>query len=558
MELRARRITQPHKGVYVIDLGQNMVGWARLKVRGTAGDRVRLRFAEVLNPDGTIYTANLRGARCTDTYILSGQGTETWEPRTTFRGFRCVEVTGTPAGMDTIVGIVAHSDMPATGTFACSSALVNQLQHNIVWGQRGNFLEVPTDCPQRDERLGWMGDAQIFARTATYNADVAAFFEKWLVDVSDAQQSGAFTDVSPFVAGGWGTAAWADAGIIIPWALYQAYGDRRVLERQYSSMAAYVRWMEEHSEGLLRPAAGYGDWLAVGAATPTDLLATAYFAHSTDLTAQAAAALGRTADAAEYRALFERIRSAFQHAYIGPDGRLKGNTQTDYVLALAFDLLPLRARATAAGFLAEDIRARKTHLSTGFVGTGHLNPVLSAAGRNDLAYALLLADTYPSWGFSIRQGATTIWERWDGWTPDRGFQDPGMNSFNHYSFGAVGEWLFSHVGGIATDPGAPGFRRILLHPRPGPGLSWARADVDTVRGLVRCDWSKTAQSLRVNVTVPANTSATLAIPVMAGSRITERGRSIDSVPEIRYVGADGEARYFELPSGGYGFVVTNQ
>ena len=380
--LRPVKITEPKPGVYVFDLGQNFAGFARLKVRGPAGTKVVLRFAEVLNPDGTIYTTNLRGARATDTYVLKGEGEEVWQPRFTFHGFRYVEVTGYPGkpGEDAITGIAINSNIPLVGSFECSSPMVNRLYQNIVWTQRANFISVPTDCPQRDERLGWTGDAETFVRAATYNADVAAFFTKWLVDLEDAQRpDGEFPDVAPRVVDlGGGVAAWADAGTICPWTIYQVYNDRRLLEKHYAAMVRWVEYCRKNSKDLLRPAAGFGDWLSIKADTPLDVIATAYFAYSTHLTAEAARTLGKQDDARKYDELFQQIKEAFNKAYVAPDGRIKGNTQTCYVLALWFDLLPTEKRAAAVRYLVDDIKSRDTHLSTGFVGTSVLMPTLSA------------------------------------------------------------------------------------------------------------------------------------------------------------------------------------
>jgi alpha-L-rhamnosidase len=559
MELKPQKVTEPSAGVYVFDLGQNMVGWARLSVTGPAGTKVRLRFAEMLNPDGTIYTTNLRAARATDTYILKGGGREVWEPRFTFHGFRYVEVTGYPdrPPADAITGIVVHSDMPKVGEFASSDPMVNQLQRNIEWGMRGNFLEVPTDCPQRDERLGWMGDAQVFVRTACYNMDVGAFFTKWMVDVEDAQrENGAYTDVAPHIAVGAGTAAWGDAGVIVPWTIYQMYGDRRIIERHYDSMARWIDFLEKNSTGLLRPAAGYGDWLSIGADTPKDVLATAYFAYSTSLLAKMARAIGREEDARRYEGLFGRIRDAFNRAYVTPDGRIKGNTQTVYVLALQMDLLPPEQRAAATRHLVEDIRSRGWHLSTGFVGTAYLNPVLTDVGQTDVAYRLLNQDDFPSWGFSIKQGATTIWERWDGWTPGRGFQNPGMNSFNHYAFGAVGQWLFGTVAGIRPDPQRPAFRHIVIHPELGGGLTSARARYDSLHGPIRSEWEQKDGRLTLNVEIPANTTATIHVPAAEGSRVEEIGGAREAAGGLRPALREDGAAVFEVGSGSYQFVVT--
>ncbi len=536
-----------------------MVGWARLRVKGQAGTKVTLRFAEMLKPDGTLYTDNYRAARCTDEYILRGSRRgEVYEPHFTFRGFRYVAVSGYPGGRrpDTgaITGVVVHSDTPRIGTMETSHPLVNQLLANIDWGQRGNFLEVPTDCPQRDERLGWTGDAQVFIRTATYNRDVAAFFTKWMIDLEDAQSAaGAFPDVAPRVAAGEGTAAWGDAGTICPWTLYEVYGDKRLLEKHYGAMQRWVRYLETNSRDLLRPAAGYGDWLSIAANTPKDVLATAYFARSVQLTARAAQVLNKNEDAQRYQDLWERIRVAFNRAYVAPDARIKGDTQTAYVIALHFDLLPEEKRASAARYLVADIEKRGGHLSTGFVGVSHLCPVLTRFGYADVAYRLLLKETFPSWGYSIRQGATTIWERWDGWTEAKGFQDPGMNSFNHYSLGSVGEWLYASVAGIDTDPAQPGFKRLIVRPQPGAGLSWCRASYDSLHGTIATAWQREGSRFALNVTVPPNTTATVFVRTDFADSVTEGGKAAGEAEGVRFLRyADGYAAY-EVPSGNYRF-----
>ncbi len=560
-ELKPIAITEPKPGAYVFDLGQNFAGFARLKASGPAGTKITLRFVEMLNPDGTIYTTNLRGARATDTYILKGQGEEVYEPRFTFHGFRYVEVTGYPGkpGPEAITGVAINSATPMVGSFECSSPMVNQLYSNILWTQRANFISVPTDCPQRDERLGWTGDAQVFIRAATYNADVSAFFTKWLVDLEDAQdEAGGFPDVAPrIVATGTGTAAWGDAGTICPWTIYQVYGDVRVLDEHYDAMCRWVEYCRTNSKDLLRPAAGYGDWLSVEAETPKDVLATAYFAYSTHLTARAAEVLGKADDAKKYRELFGQIKAAFNRAYVADDGRIKGDTQTAYVLALWFDLLPPEKRAAAIGYLAADIRKRDNHLSTGFNGTAYLMPTLSATGNTQLAYRLLLNETYPSWGYSIKHGATSIWERWDGWTAEKGFQDPGMNSFAHYSFGAVSRWMFQTVAGIDTD--GPGFRRLILKPQPAEGLTWVKATYRSLHGEIAAAW-KTGDdgSFTFEATVPPNTTATVYLPAADPNTVTEGGRPARQSVGVNFLrGEDGWA-VFQVPAGSYRFVVPRR
>jgi len=556
-ELKPRSVRQASPGHWVFDMAQNMVGWARLQVLAPRGTKITLRFAEMLNPDGTIYTANYRGARCLDEYTAKGGAREVWEPRFTFRGFRYVEVSGlsSPPDLSTITGVVTHSDTPMAGDFTCSSPLVNQLQRNIVWGQKSNFLSVPTDCPQRDERLGWMGDAQIFVATSAYNADVAAFFNKWMVDVEDAQREGAFADVSPDVCCGAGTAAWADAGVIVPWSIYRAYGDTRILEKHYPAMSRFIAWCWEHSKDGVRPEEGYGDWLQIAADTPRDVLATAYFAYSTDLMARIAQVLGKTDDARRFQNEFERIKSAFNTSFVASDGRIKGNTQTDYLLALRFNLLPENLRANASKYLSADIAAHSGHLSTGFVGVGYLNPVLTQVGRSDVAYGLLLNDTFPSWGYSIRQGATTIWERWDGWTRDKGFQDAGMNSFNHYSLGSVGQWMFESVGGIGLDTQRPAFEHILIRPQLDSRLSWARASHDSIRGHIESSWQRQNGILTLAVSIPANTSATVWLPNASNAPVREGAVAAAQASGVKDLGREGDSSKFEIGAGTYRFQV---
>ncbi len=552
-------LTAPAPGQWTFDLGQNMVGVVRLKVQAPAGTKLTLRHAEMLNPDGTIYTANLRKASSIDTYVCKGGGQETWQPRFTFHGFRYVELTGLPGrpADDAVSGIVLGSDTPRAGSFTCSNPLLNQLLSNIEWGQRGNYLSVPTDCPQRDERLGWMGDAEVFVRTATDVADVASFFTKWLVDVDDAQTpAGAFTDVSPARGTGSGTPAWGDAGVICPWTIYQAYGDKRLLERHLPAMTKWVEWCREHSTNLLRDkdrGGDYGDWLASGAKTPKDVIGTAYFAYSTHLLAQAYAALGQQSEADKYQALFEQIRSAFCQAYVAPDGRIKGDTQCGYAMALKFELLPPEVLARAVQYLAADVSAHGNHLTTGFVGVSYLLPVLARGGRMDTAYALLLQDTYPSWLFSVKHGATTIWERWDGWTPEKGFQSPSMNSFNHYSLGSCGEWIYDTVAGIGWDDAAPGYKALVIRPRPGGGLEQVTASRQTMYGKVKSRWTCRNGMFQLALTVPANTSARVILPTADAAAVTEGDQPVTQVRDVSAAApTDGDAT-FEVGSGTYEF-----
>ncbi|MBW6537139.1 MAG: glycoside hydrolase family 78 protein [Mariniphaga sp.] len=524
-------LTTP-KGETVFDMGQNMVGWVRLKVKGNRGDAVTLKFAEVLDKEGNFYIENLRAAKATDVYILKGDGEEIYEPRFTFHGFRYVKIEdfpGTPQ-LDNITGVVIYSDMEPTGTFACSEPLINQLQHNIQWGQKGNFLDVPTDCPQRDERLGWTGDAQVFVSTSTFNFNVASFFTKWMKDVAaDQGPDGKVNHVVPDVLNGaGGSAAWADAAIIIPWQMYLAYGDKRMLEVQYPSMVGWVNYMKNRAgdDYLWIGDTHYGDWLAFattrsdypGATTEKDLIATAYYAQSTKTLADIAQILGKTDDAEKYSNLSEKVKEAFINEFVTPAGRLVSHTQTAYSLALAFNLLPENLIPKAAEYLAGDVDKFK-HLTTGFVGTPLLCKTLSNHGYEDLAFMLLNRKEYPSWLYPVTQGATTIWERWDGQKPDGTFQNAGMNSFNHYAYGAIGEWLYNYVAGIQIDSDNPGYKHFFLAPHPGGGLTHAKAEFKSMYGNIKSDWKVEGDQMVYDVTIPANTTATVTLPAASSEKI---------------------------------------
>jgi alpha-L-rhamnosidase len=573
-ELRPVQIRHAPSGETLFDLGQNFSGWARLSVHGPAGTTVTLRFGEVLDRDGNLYTANLRAASQTDRYTLSGSAHEVYEPHFTFHGFRYVAVRGLPTSADstTITGIAVSSDLAQTGNLVTSDSLLNQLQRNIVWGQRSNFLDVPTDCPQRDERLGWTGDAQVFARTAAFNMDVSGFFAKWLADVAaDQDPSGSVPWVIPNPLGGdsvrfAGTAGWSDVAVIIPWTMYLTYGDRRLLERQYPSMRAWVDYARRRAapDLIWRPGWQFGDWLALhsddpsypGATTGTDLIATAFLAHSTDLVARTAGVLGRADEAATYRARFQAIRDAFNREFVSSTGRVGENTQTAYALAIAFDLLPDSLVASAAGRLARDVESREHHLTTGFLGTPYLLHVLDATGHMGDAFALLTQRTYPSWLYPITRGATTMWERWDGIRPDSSFEDPGMNSFNHYAFGAVGDWMYQNIGGIDVDPAAPGYRRSRIAPRPGAGLTHANASLETLYGTLSSAWRLEGERFILDVTVPANTSAAVTLWGARLDQVREAGAPLNSRDGIRAARQRGPDVVVEVGSGRYSFVVT--
>ncbi len=571
-ELKVVRVFRTPSGDLVADMGQNMVGWVRLKAQGPAGTTITLRHAEVLDKEGNFYTANLRGAAQTARYTLKGAGIEVFEPRFTFYGFRYVAVDGFPGELtpDHLTGVVVHSDMRVTGSFETSDPMINQLQSNIVWGQKGNFVDVPTDCPQRDERLGWTGDAQVFARTAAFNMDVAGFFTKWLADLAaDQWEDGRVPHVVPNVLGTTGrqlpggAAGWGDAAVIIPWTMYLTYGDTALLERQYPSMARWVEFqrMRAGDDLVWDGDPHFGDWLAFssnasdypGATTGKDLIATAFLAHSADLMTRIATVLGKERDAAQYRSLAARVREAFLREFVTPNGRVGENTQTAYVLALEFDLLPERLRGQAAERLAREVASRG-HLTTGFLGTPYLCHVLTRYGYLDAAYKLLTRRQYPSWLYPVTQGATTIWERWDGQRPDGSFQDPGMNSFNHYAYGAIGDWMYRVMAGIEIDPQAPGYRHVLVRPRPGGGFTKASARHETMYGTLRSAWELKDGSFELLVTVAPNTRATVSIPTAKLAQVTEGGEPLSVGRGITAVREEGDAVVVEVGSGEYRFV----
>jgi alpha-L-rhamnosidase len=570
-ELKPIKILKTPAGDTVADMGQNMVGWVRLKVQGPAGTTVTLRHAEVLDHDGNFYTANLRAAKETVQYTLKGGGLETFEPHFTFQGFRYVAVEGFPGEFtnDSVTGIVIHSDMARTSEFETSSQLINQLQHNIIWGQKGNFLDVPTDCPQRDERLGWTGDAQVFSRTAAFNMDVAGFFTKWLKDITaDQFETGSVPYVVPNVLGNrptgapGGSAAWADAAVIIPWNIYLSYGDKRVLENQYESMARWVEYERQRAgdDYIWNGDFHFGDWLAFattradypGATTSKDFIATAFFAHSTDLLQRTAQVLGKQDDARRYGDLLAKIKAAFVREYVTENGRVAEDTQTAYAVALQFDLLPENLRGMAAKRLAQEVRTRG-HLTTGFVGTPYLCHVLSRYGYVDEAYTLLNRDQYPSWLYPIKQGATTIWERWDGQKPDGSFQDKGMNSFNHYAYGAIGDWMYRVMAGLEIDEAAPGYKHILIQPQPGGGFTGVKVSHQTPYGKVASAWEIKQQNFSLAIEIPPNTRATVKLPRAQLGDVVESDQPLTSANGIGSSRQDGEAVVLELGSGVYRF-----
>ena len=552
-ELPAVKVSEPTPGTYVFDLGQNFSGWARLKVNGQAGDEVTMIFAEMLKDDGSAYTINLRSARAVDTYVLKGGGEEVWEPRFTFHGFRYVQVTGLKEKptADTITGIVLYSDSPESSSFECSNPMVNKIQENIVWGQRSNYLEVPTDCPQRDERLGWTGDTQVFIRTGCYNQDVSEFFTKWMVDLMDTQnRQGLFGNQAP-VFHGHGAAAWACAGIICPWTIYKVYGDTRMIETHYDAM---VRYMDACGKDGLggRKVHTWGDWLAPGGRPPTEFISAAYHAYTTSLMAEMAVALGKIDDATKYNKQFQDIRAHFQKTFVKADGKIGRELQTAYCMALSFDLLTAAQRKQAEAHLIERIKADNYHLTSGFLGIPILLPTLTDMGRSDIAYRMIQNTTYPSWGYSIEQGATTIWERWNSYSKDRGFGDVKMNSFNHYSLGACGEWMFRSMLGIETD--GAGFKKITMKPELGEGITWAKGHYDSIQGRIGSDWKIENKTFHWNITVPANTTATVYVPTKDAAAVTESGKPANKADGLKFLRMEKDRAVYQVSAGSYGFV----
>jgi alpha-L-rhamnosidase len=560
------------KGEKVIDFGQNLVGWVHVKLNGQAGDTIKIFHAEVLDKKGNFYTENLRAAKAQAIYILKG-GEESFEPQFTFFGFRYIKIEGLRGEIKpgNFSAFALYSDMQPSGTFTCSNPLINQLQHNIQWGQKGNFLDVPTDCPQRDERLGWTGDAQAFSRTAAFNMNVNSFFSKWLKDVAaDQLSNGSVPFVIPNVLGPNSGAAtgWADVCTIIPWNMYLLYGDKRILQQQYPSMKAWVDYMSNNSKkNLWNTGYHFGDWLFYrpfddndGRAAVTDkyLIAQSFYAYSTQLLINAAIVLGKSTDVNTYSELLKKIKDAYRNEYVTPSGRLVSNTQTAYVLALNFDLLPESLRPAAAQRLVDNIKSYGTQLTTGFLGTPYLCHVLTRFGYDSVAYQLLFRDKYPSWLYPVKMGATTIWERWDGIKPDGSFETPSMNSFNHYAYGAVGDWMYRTVAGINVDEKAPGYKNVIIQPHITDSLSFASASLQTCYGKVSSEWKKENGTIALNVEIPPNTTAVIFVPATNSNAVSESGKQIDLYNEIKPIEVKNGYVIIKTGSGKYSFVVRGK
>src|SRR5450755_23987 len=584
----AVRIFKTPKGEQIIDFGQNLVGWETILVKGKSGDTITVDHAEVLDKEGNFYTDNLRAAKSQNIYVLKGGEEEILNPHFTFHGFRYVRVkglngqirsvfpenkspthngrNGKPYDVAYLSAVTLYSDMEPTGQFTCSNPMLNQLQHNIQWGQKGNFLDVPTDCPQRDERLGWTGDAQAFSRTASFNMQVHNFFMKWLKDVAaDQSENGMVPFVVPNVLGSTagGSAGWADVSTIIPWNMWLTYGDVKILEDQYPSMKAWVGFMQNNSHDYLwNKGFHFGDWLFFRPADDNDgrsavtdkyLIAQCFFAHSTQLLMNAAAVLNKAKEVQQYTELLKHVKDAFIKEYVTPSGRLISGTQTAYVLALQFDMLPESLRAQAAARLVTNIQDYNNHLTTGFLGTPYLCHVLSRFGYDTVAYKLLLQETYPSWLYPVKMGATTIWERWDGQKPDSSFQVSTMNSFNHYAYGAIGDWMYRTIAGVDIAEGGEGYKKVKIQPHTGGNLSYANADLETGYGKLSVHWKIDGGKFNMDVVIPANTTADIFLPATSPESITENSKPLPDQKEIVVSGREGNYIVLHVGSGTYHF-----
>lgn len=570
-EIKPIEVIYTPNGDTVFDMGQNMIGWCRLKITCPEGTVIKLRHGEVLDQNGNLYTANLSLAKQEITYVCKGGQQEVYEPHFTYQGFRYVSISGYPkeVAKDILKGVVIHSDLERSGTFSCNDSLINQLQHNIVWGQKGNFFGVPTDCPQRNERLGWTGDAVPFAPTACFNMQCGPFFINWLRDfVSDQREDGAVPNIVPDVVGRFGSHGWADAAVIIPWIIYHYYGDIRVLEDQYDCMKRWVEFLQMRAGeqnirkykywGYKEPEWQWGEWMEVattgrdfpGPVTDKEFIATAYYYRSVNLFRQIAEILGKTDDALYYKSLEEKIRIAFCKEFVTANGRLTSNTQTAYVLALSFGLLPPEYEESAAARLAESVN-QLGHLTTGLLGTADICFMLSKYGYLNEAYKLLYNKEYPSWLYPITRGATTMWERWDGIKTDGTFQKHG-NSFNHYFFGAIGNWLYSVVAGINADSIVPAYKRIIIHPQPGGLMNNVKARYESPYGAITSEWIVINGRMYLTVEIPPNTTSEVYIPSTRKSFIVNGKKKVP----VETVVTKGLPYYFlktEVGSGRYVF-----
>jgi alpha-L-rhamnosidase len=593
MEIKALAVTSRPNGKYIVNLGQNFSGVVRLKVKGHRGDSIVIRYGEVLFPDGSLMTENLRKARATDTYILDGNPEgETWTPQFTYHGFQYVEISGLhyKPSTDVITGIVMTSATPEAGTLVTDNAMINQLYHNIVWTQRSNYFDVPTDCPQRDERLGWTGDAQAYVQSAAYNNDIAAFFNKWLVDLNDAQRAdGTYPLYAPApnlrITDTY-SPGWSDAGIICPYTIFRNYGDIKMIRKFWPEMVVYMKFLETKSKEQyyfaeasfedISPKGGFGDWLSVGKKTPPDMLATMYYAQNAHMMAEMAGAIGEEKDAAHFTEVTTRINEAFLKHYTDENGKFitnaaaygngdgyvdgnmgfEGHTQTAYANAIYMQMLQPELKQKAGNWLVELIHANDDKLSTGFLGVKPLLPALSATGHTDVAYQLLLSTRYPSWGFEVVNGANTVWERWNSYIKGKGFESNAeMNSFNHYAFGSVNEWLFGNMAGIQA--AEAGYKTITIRPEIAQEkINSVRASYHSIHGEIVSAWKKAGGQLLMEVTIPVNTKARIYIPAATETAITEGKTALRNSKNLVITGSENRYIIVEAGSGTYHFTVS--
>lgn len=576
-ELQPVAITEPKKGRYVLDFGQNLVGYVRLKAEGKTGKEVTMKFAELLTDKGLADQANLRSIRPADKYIFKGYGTEEWEPRFTYHGFRYVEVEGLSKKPDlnTFTARVIHSDLPEAGRFSCSDDLLNQIYRITTWSLKGNLMDVPTDCPQRDERLGWMGDAQIFAPTAAYMMNMNGFFTKWQRDIADSQHSSGYVyDVNPkIVVGGPSKPAWGDAVVIVPYQMYRFYGDKRILEENYGAMQAWVEYMNNHAStqknGIYhfqtgegdKAWYGYGDWVPVEA-SPSKPIGGAYQFYSNRLLSEIAAILEKKTDAEKYAGIARKTAERYNELYYDKNtGNYQGGTQAANLIPLSLGIATDKEKVAAQ--VSKNVIEKGNHLSTGFIATQMLLPALSESGQHELAYILATQRTYPSWGYMVDNGATTMWELWNS---DKE-KPEGMNSRNHFAYGSLGEWFYEYLAGIRRDPDSEGFKHFLLAPMPAGNLQWAEASYHSPYGKIKSRWDKTPQKFTLKCSVPANSRAQVRLPLGGKSTpvIKESGKMVfdgkavskAKVPGVSFIKREGDMAVLEILSGEYVFTVEN-
>lgn len=526
--LDVKEVLVTPKGETVLDFGQNISGWVHFHVHGKPGQMVELICFESLDSKGNVYTDNLRTAKQTIQYICNGRGEEEYDPHFTFQGFRYVWVKEYPGEVlaNQFQAYALYSDMEETGDFHCSDPLLEQLQSNIMWGLKGNSVDIPSDCPQRDERLGWTGDVQVFCNTACYLMNMHEFYRKWLCDLaSEQREDGAVPHVIPDVLAlnqpdhYCGASGWGDVAIVLPWILYQETGDKTVIYQQYESMKAWIDFVQSHvQDGIYSLGAQFGDWLALDAeegsyhgATPAEFTSAAYFAYASRLFVKMAEAVGHEEDAEKYRTVYDEAIRHFHGRYFLRDGQLSIQTQTAYVLALSFQLVPEQYIERTINRLVELLRQRGMHLSTGFLGTPYIMHVLSENGRIQAAYELLLKKDFPSWLYQVEQGATTVWEHWDGRKPDGSMWSADMNSFNHYAYGSIGKWLYEVCGGLKRDESSPGYRHFYIEPYPGGNLRYAESIHESGYGRIAVRWEKQKNQITLKIEIPANTTATIRL-----------------------------------------------